>query len=95
MIPLIGIFTLLFIGWICSTNRKAVIAGNFLGQKLVLNEFVAFSALSEVRSTLTPNTLAIITMALCGFANLSAPAAMIGVLGTIIPGKNPSLHQWG
>lgn len=74
---------------------EAVIAGNFLGQKLVLNEFVAFMALSEVRDTLTPNTQAIITMALCGFANLSAPAAMIGVLGTIIPDKKSFIASMG
>lgn len=74
---------------------EAVIAGNFLGQKLVLNEFVAFMALSEVRETLTPNTQAIITMALCGFANLSAPAAMIGVLGTIIPDKKSFIASMG
>lgn len=75
--------------------EEAMTAGNFLGQKLVLNEFVAFMSFSEVRETLSPNTQAIITMALAGFANLSAPAAMIGVLGTIVPEKKAFIASMG
>ncbi|MGF1684744.1 NupC/NupG family nucleoside CNT transporter [Photobacterium minamisatsumaniensis] len=74
---------------------EVLIAGNFLGQKLVLNEFVAFMSFSEVRETLSPHTQAVITMALAGFANLSAPAAMIGVLGTIVPEKKKFIASMG
>ncbi|MGL6260883.1 NupC/NupG family nucleoside CNT transporter [Vibrio sp. WXL103] len=76
-------------------SDEIMIAGNFLGQKLVLNEFVAFMGFSEVRETLSPNSQAIITMALAGFANLSAPAAMIGVLGTIVPKMKPFIASMG
>ncbi len=75
--------------------NEIMIAGNFLGQKLVLNEFVAFMSFSEVHETLTPHTQAVVTMALAGFANLSAPAAMIGVLGTIVPEKKPFIASMG
>ncbi|WP_413113238.1 NupC/NupG family nucleoside CNT transporter [Thaumasiovibrio sp. DFM-14] len=74
---------------------EVMVAGNFLGQKLVLNEFVAFMSFSEVKETLTPHTQAVVTMALAGFANLSAPAAMIGVLGTIVPEKKPFIASMG
>ncbi|WEM44938.1 nucleoside transporter C-terminal domain-containing protein (plasmid) [Photobacterium sp. DA100] len=76
-------------------SSEVLIAGNFLGQKLVLNEFVAFMSFSEVRESLSHETQAIITMALAGFANLSAPAAMIGVLGTIVPKMKPFIASMG
>lgn len=76
-------------------SHEILIVGNFLGQKLVLNEFVAFMSFSEVKETLSPHTQVVVTMALAGFANLSAPAAMIGVLGTIIPEKKKFIASMG
>ncbi|WP_036815856.1 NupC/NupG family nucleoside CNT transporter, partial [Photobacterium sanctipauli] len=84
------------VAWLLGIPASEVVtAGNFLGQKLVLNEFVAFMSFSEVKETLSPHTQAVITMALAGFANLSAPAAMIGVLGTIVPNKKKFIASMG
>lgn len=66
-------------------KNEVLIAGDFLGQKLVLNEFVAFLDFSKNRELLSPDSQTIIIMALAGFANLSAPAAMLGVLGNFAP----------
>jgi CNT family concentrative nucleoside transporter len=51
-------------------------AGGLFGEKLILNEFVAFLHLGETASTMSPRTVAITTYSLCGFANLSS----IGIL---------------
>ncbi|EBS5860716.1 NupC/NupG family nucleoside CNT transporter [Salmonella enterica subsp. enterica serovar Abony] len=64
---------------------EVMTVGNFLGQKIVLNEFVAFMNLSRNNSGLSPHSEMILIMALAGFANLSAPAAMLGVLGNFVP----------
>ncbi|WP_117235119.1 NupC/NupG family nucleoside CNT transporter [Vibrio maerlii] len=70
-------------------------AGSLLGQKLVLNEFVAFLNFAEMKEGLSEHTQIVVTMALAGFANLSAPAAMIGVLGTIVPDKKQFIASMG
>lgn len=68
---------------------EVLIAGNLFGQKLILNEFVAFSSFAEQKDALSSYSQAVITVALAGFANLSAPAALLGVLGQIVPKMKP------
>lgn len=67
--------------------EEAVKAGSFIGQKLVLNEFVAYSNFGPVIDTLSEKTAIIISFALCGFANLSSMAILIGGLGSMAPSK--------
>lgn len=72
--------------WLLGIPKNEILAaGNFLGQKLVLNEFVAFLDFTKHKDLLSPASQAIVIMALAGFANLSAPAAMLGVLGNFAP----------
>ncbi len=49
-------------------------AGGLFGTKVVLNEFVAFIELGAMQGTLAPVTVAVVTFALCGFANFSSIA---------------------
>ncbi|BBI49226.1 nucleoside permease [Vreelandella olivaria] len=73
--------------------EEATLAGSFIGQKLVVNEFVAYINLAPyidgeqvVAATgqmMTPHTMAILSFALCGFANLSSIAILLGGLGSI------------
>ena len=72
---------------------EAVQAGSFIGQKLVLNEFVAYSNFGPVIDTLSPKTGIIISFALCGFANLSSMAILIGGLGAMAPEKRPTIAK--
>ena len=67
--------------------EEAVKAGSFIGQKLVLNEFVAYSNFGPVIDTLSAKTGIIVSFALCGFANLSSMAILIGGLGSMAPNK--------
>ncbi|MBS7344469.1 MAG: NupC/NupG family nucleoside CNT transporter [Caryophanon sp.] len=69
--------------------EEAVKAGSFIGQKLVLNEFVAYTNFGPEIPNLTDKTAMIISFALCGFANLSSLAILIGGLGAMAPDRRP------
>ena len=74
---------------------EAAVAGNLIGQKLVLNEFVAFGSFYEDKALLGEHSQAVVSFALCGFANFSSIAIMIGGLGTIAPERRPLIAQLG
>jgi len=74
---------------------EAMNAGNLIGQKLVLNEFVAFKALTEMVEPFTAQTQAIITFALCGFANFSSIAILLGGLGGLVPKRRHEIARFG
>ncbi|MGN7476743.1 NupC/NupG family nucleoside CNT transporter [Solibacillus silvestris] len=72
---------------------EAVRAGSFIGQKLILNEFVAYSNFGPIIGELTDKTAIIISFALCGFANLSSMGILIGGLGGMAPEKRSMIAQ--
>ena len=74
---------------------EAVQAGSLLGQKLVVNEFVAYIDFVGIKDTLSEHTQVIITVALCGFANLSSMAILLGGLGVLSPSRRPDIAQMG
>lgn len=67
--------------------EEAVRAGSFIGQKLILNEFVAFSNFGPVIEDFSEKTAIIISFALCGFANLSSMGILIGGIGALAPNR--------
>lgn len=75
--------------------KESVIAGSLIGQKIILNEFVAFTSLSEIISTLSPKTIAILTFSLCGFANISSIAILIGGIGGMAPSRKHDIARLG
>ena len=75
--------------------NEASVAGSLIGQKVIVNEFVAFSALSELINTITPRTLMITSFALCGFANLSSIAIQISGLASMAPDRRKLITQLG
>jgi CNT family concentrative nucleoside transporter len=74
---------------------EASTVGSLIGQKLILNEFVAYVAFSEVSDTLSPISQAIVIFALCGFANLSSIAILLGGLGAIAPTRRDDISRLG
>ena len=74
---------------------EAQIAGALFGEKLILNEFVAYLHLAEIAGELSPRTEAVVTFALCGFANISSIAILLGGLGTLIPDKRDLIARFG
>lgn len=74
------------------------IAGGLFGTKIVLNEFVAFIDLGNARSAaaaLDPRSRAIVTFALCGFANFSSIAIQMAVTGGLAPNQRPVIARLG
>lgn len=70
-------------------------AGSFIGQKIVVNEFFAYVNFVEVKDTLSAPTQAIITFALCGFANLSSIAILLGGIGSMAPSRRHDIARLG
>jgi CNT family concentrative nucleoside transporter len=69
--------------------------GSLIGQKLVLNEFVAYVELAGIQDTLTAKTRAICSVALCGFANFSSIAILLGGLGGMAPTRRAEIARFG
>ncbi len=70
-------------------------AGSLIGQKLILNEFVAFGEFRELKDGLSVKTQGIVTFALCGFANLSSIAILLGGLGVMAPSRRQEIARLG
>ncbi len=82
--------------WLLSVPwAEAEAAGSLFGEKIILNEFVAFSHLTERLAGMSPRTIAVTTFALCGFANLSSIAILLGGLGVLVPEKREVIGQFG
>ena len=75
--------------------EHARVGGSFIGQKIVINEFYAFIAFEEIKDTLSTRSQAIITFALCGFANLSSIAILLGGLASLVPSRRQEIAQLG
>ncbi|NBB77878.1 MAG: NupC/NupG family nucleoside CNT transporter [Verrucomicrobia bacterium] len=93
----------LILGWLFSPVAwllgipwdQATMGGTFIGQKLVVNEFVAFIEFGAVQDLMSTRSQAIITFALCGFANFSSIAILLGGLGSLAPVRRPEIAKLG
>lgn len=74
---------------------EAVASGSFVGQKIVVNEFVAFAGFGPEIDTFSPKTAAITSFALTGFANLSSLGILLGGLGGLAPDRRSEIAQLG
>lgn len=80
-----------------------MVAGSFIGQKLVVNEFVAYLNFAPYLKdevlingvAMSDHTKAIISFALCGFANLSSVAILLGGLGSMAPNRRGTIARFG
>ena len=84
------------VAWMLGVSWKdASAVGDMLGTRMVLNEFIAFLRLGELKSTLDPRSFVITTFALCGFANFSSIAIQIGGIGALAPTRKSDLARMG
>jgi len=74
---------------------EAAEAGSLIGQKFVINEFYAYLAFVGVKETLSAHTQLVVTFALCGFANLSSIAILLGGLGAVVPERRHDIARLG
>ncbi len=75
--------------------HEAATAGDLIGQKLVLNEFVAFVGLEQVKDSLSEHSQMVVTFALCGFANLSSLGILLGGIGGLAPNRRGDIARMG
>jgi CNT family concentrative nucleoside transporter len=84
------------LAWLCGVPWvDAHQAGSLIGQKFVVNEFVAYIKLAAIKDTLLPQTQVVTTFALCGFANLSSIAILLGGLGSLVPERRSDIARLG
>ena len=84
------------VAWIMGVPwAEANAAGGLIGQKLILNEFVAYVDFIGMKDSLSIHTQAIVTFALCGFANLSSIAILMGGIGAMAPGRRDDIAKLG
>jgi CNT family concentrative nucleoside transporter len=74
---------------------ESMIVGKLLGEKTVLNEFVAYVHLAKDGSLLSDRTMIICSYALCGFANFSSIGIQLGGIGVMAPNQRPNLAKLG
>lgn len=75
--------------------EEANLAGSFIGQKMVVNEFVAYLDFVKYQAEMSIKSQAIITFALCGFANFSSIAILMGGIGALAPTRRKEIAQLG
>ena len=91
-------YTLSPLAWIIGVPwSDAVAVGSLIGQKVVLNEFIAYLNLASLipQHVLGEKAVVISTYALCGFANFSSIAIQIGGIGGIAPSRRSDLAKLG
>ncbi len=74
---------------------EALQAGSLIGQKIVVTEFYAYISFVEIKDTLSLHTQVIVTFALCGFANFTSIAILLGGLGSIVPSRRKDVARLG
>ncbi|MCE7792531.1 NupC/NupG family nucleoside CNT transporter [Salipaludibacillus sp. CUR1] len=74
---------------------EAFQAGSYIGQKLILNEFVAYAAFGPEIENLHPKTVLVVSFALCGFANVSSLGILLGGLGRLAPNRRGDIARLG
>ncbi|GAB2706875.1 NupC/NupG family nucleoside CNT transporter [Aliiglaciecola sp. 3_MG-2023] len=74
---------------------EANLAGSFIGQKMVVNEFIAYLDFIKYQEELSLKSQAIITFALCGFANFSSIAILMGGIGALAPTRRKEIARLG
>ncbi|NRF61842.1 NupC/NupG family nucleoside CNT transporter [Vibrio coralliilyticus] len=75
--------------------NEMLMAGSYIGQKIVMNEFVAFIDFVEHKALLSEHTQVIVTFALCGFANIGSIAIQLGSIGVIAPERRSEVANLG
>jgi CNT family concentrative nucleoside transporter len=93
-----GIFGLVFApaAWLLGVPWKdASVVGNLLGTRMVLNEFVAYAQLGEIKASLDPKSFLIAGYALCGFANFGSIGIQVGGIGSLVPERRQNLARLG
>ncbi|MBV7598705.1 NupC/NupG family nucleoside CNT transporter [Aeromonas sp. sia0103] len=84
------------VAWLIGVpSDEMMAAGSLIGQKVIMNEFVAYLDFASIRQELSAHSQIIITFALCGFANLGSIAIQLGSIGTMAPERRQDVARMG
>ena len=84
------------IAWLLGVEWKdALTVGSLLGEKTILNEFIAYTDLMKFKGLISERSFTIATYALCGFANFSSIAIQIGGIGSLVPKRRKDFAKLG
>jgi concentrative nucleoside transporter, CNT family len=91
------------LGWLCAPLawimgiewKDAPTVGALLGEKTIINEFVAYMDLCKLKDTISPRSFTITTYALCGFANFASIGIQIGGIGALVPTRRADFARLG
>ena len=75
--------------------RDTAAIGGLIGERAVLNEFIAFADLGRMKAQLDPRSFTIASFALAGFANISSVGIQIGGIGALVPERRHDLARLG
>jgi len=82
------------LAWLMGIQSDDVLKiSSLLGERTVLNEFIAYMDLVKVRDHLDPRSFTIATYAICGFANFGSIAVQIGGIGSLVPSRREDIAQ--
>lgn len=73
--------------------KDAAVVGSLMGQKIVLNEMVAYLNLTSIADTLSPKSFMLASFALCSFANFGSIAMQIGGIGELAPNQKKNIAR--
>jgi len=94
----LGVLSMPFAWLIGVSSEDVLLVGQLLGERLMLNEFVAYLSLAEMMRSeqlSDPRSIMISTYALCGFANVTSVGIQIGGISSLEPGQRPHLLKYG
>ena len=84
------------IAWLMGVPwQDTLIIGQLLGEKTIINEFVAYPHLGELQDEISGKSLMMGTYVLCGFANFASIGIQVGGIGALAPEKKPVLAKYG
>ncbi|MEX1192183.1 MAG: nucleoside transporter C-terminal domain-containing protein [Brumimicrobium sp.] len=84
------------IAWLMGVPwQDTMIIGQLLGEKTIINEFVAYPHLGELQDEISGKSLIMGTYVLCGFANFASIGIQVGGIGALAPEKKPVLAKYG
>mgnify|MGYP002869952529 CR=1 FL=1 len=84
------------LAWILGVEwQDAMYFGQLLGEKTIINEFIAYPHLGDIQDELSNKTIIMATYVLCGFANIVSIGIQVGGIGILIPNKKSMLARLG
>jgi CNT family concentrative nucleoside transporter len=87
------------VAWLIGINSNEMVqVGQLLGEKTILNEFVAYASFGQMKQSgiiADPKSILITTYALCGFANFASIGIQIGGISQLAPNQRKNLTELG